>query len=46
MTAAVRFAQPTRRVNELWQTDFTYFRIQGWGWYSGLRPGQATCRRC
>ena|GEM_PF-2547946 len=25
--------QPTRRVNELWQTDFTYFKIQGWGWY-------------
>jgi len=24
---------PTRRVHELWQTDFTYFRIIGWGWY-------------
>jgi putative transposase len=33
VTAADRFAQPTRRVNELWQTDFTYFKIQGWGWY-------------
>jgi transposase InsO family protein len=20
-------------VHELWQTDFTYFRITGWGWY-------------
>jgi hypothetical protein len=33
VTAADRFAHPTRRVNELWQTDFTYFKIQGWGWY-------------
>ena len=30
---AEKFAQPTRRVNELWQTDFTYFKLQGWGWY-------------
>ena len=33
VTAADRFAHPTRRVNELWQTDFTYFKIRGWGWY-------------
>lgn len=33
LTAADHFAQPTRRVNELWQTDFTYFKVQGWGWY-------------
>ncbi len=25
--------QPTRRVNEMWQTDFTYLRVIGWGWY-------------
>ena len=31
--AADRFAQPTRSPNELWQTDFTYFRVVGWGWY-------------
>ena len=33
MTASDHFQQPTRRVNELWQTDFTYFRVVGWGWY-------------
>lgn len=31
--AAARFGRPTRRVNELWQTDFTYFKILSWGWY-------------
>ena len=33
MRAADKFQQPTRRINELWQTDFTYFRVVGWGWY-------------
>ncbi len=33
MAAADRFHQPTTRIHELWQTDFTYFRIVGWGWY-------------
>ena len=33
MEAADRFQHPSRRVNELWQTDFTYFKIIGWGWY-------------
>jgi len=33
MTAKDRFDQPTVRVNELWQTDFTYFKVVGWGWY-------------
>lgn len=32
-SAADHFKQPTTRVHELWQTDFTYFRIVGWGWY-------------
>jgi putative transposase len=31
--ASDQFKQPTQRVNELWQTDFTYFKIIGWGWY-------------
>jgi putative transposase len=29
MAAADRFHQATTRVHELWQTDFTYFRIVG-----------------
>jgi len=33
MTASDKFSHPTTRVNELWQTDFTYFKITGWGWY-------------
>ena len=31
--ASDRFKHPTKRINEMWQTDFTYFKIQGWGWY-------------
>ncbi len=27
------FKDKTTRVNEMWQTDFTYFKIIGWGWY-------------
>ena len=33
MSAADSFQNPTHEVHELWQTDFTYFRIVGWGWY-------------
>ena len=33
LSAADKFQHPTSRVHELWQTDFTYFRIVGWGWY-------------
>ena len=33
MQANDKFRQPTTRVNEMWQTDFTYFKIIGWGWY-------------
>ncbi len=28
-----QFENPTKKVNELWQTDFTQFKVQGWGWY-------------
>ena len=30
--AADAFHTQTTRVNEMWQTDFTYFKIIGWGW--------------
>lgn len=33
MKAADRFANPTPAVNQLWQTDFTYLKVTGWGWY-------------
>jgi transposase InsO family protein len=33
MAAADHFRHPTRRVHELWQTDFTYLHVVGWGWY-------------
>jgi len=33
MQASDKFHHPTRRVNEMWQTDFTYFKVLGWGWY-------------
>lgn len=33
MKASEKFSSPTKSVNELWQTDFTYFKIVGWGWY-------------
>jgi transposase InsO family protein len=33
MSASDAFKHPTRRVREMWQTDFTYLRVVGWGWY-------------
>ena len=33
MQVADKFFHPTTRVNEMWQTDFTYCKIIGWGWY-------------
>jgi transposase InsO family protein len=33
MSASDAFKNPTTRVNEMWQTDFTCFRIIHWGWY-------------
>ena len=33
MSASDEFENKIKRVNEMWQTDFTYFKIIGWGWY-------------
>jgi transposase InsO family protein len=33
IVAGKHFQHPTHAVHELWQTDFTYFQITGWGWY-------------
>ena len=32
MKAAKSFTDKTTAPNEMWQTDFTYFKIIGWGW--------------
>ena len=33
ITAKDKFDNPTKRVNEMWQTDFTQFLVVDWGWY-------------
>lgn len=33
MSASDEFYDKTSRPNQMWQTDFTYFKIFGWGWY-------------
>ncbi|GAB4431672.1 MAG: hypothetical protein Kow00106_25730 [Anaerolineae bacterium] len=33
VSAKEAFAHPTTRVNEMWQTDFTQFKVLDWGYY-------------
>ena len=33
ISAANEFKDKTNFVHQMWQTDFTYFEIIGWGWY-------------
>jgi len=33
ISAKDKFPNPTKAPNELWQTDFTWFKVVHWGWY-------------
>jgi len=33
VSAKDQFENPTARINQLWQTDFSYLKVVDWGWY-------------
>jgi len=33
LAASQEYRDKTQRVHQMWQTDFTYLKIVGWGWY-------------
>jgi len=33
MASSNEFKDKTTRIHQMWQTDFTYLKITGWGWY-------------
>lgn len=33
LSAANKFKDKTKRPNQLWQSDFTFLKVIGWGWF-------------